>query len=74
AAPAFIVLSWGRNCTVVDATPCGTDPIEYVGLALLAGGAAMHGIGMPLYISGSSDVDRYRLGSPPPVPVATVRF
>ena len=74
AAPAFIVLAWGRACPAGVPSPCGTSPLEYIGLSLLAGGAAAHGIGMPLYISGSSDVDRYRIGSPPPVPVATMRF
>ncbi len=55
-------------------SPCGTSPLEYNGLSLLAGAAAAHGIGMPLYISGSCDVDRYRMGPPPATPVATVRF
>ena len=75
AAPAFIALSWGQDCTAGVGNPCGVSPLYYIGLSLLAGGAAAHGVGMPLYINGSSDIDRYRDGaSPPPTPVATVRF
>lgn len=74
AAPAFIVLSWGRACPAGVPSPCGTSPLYYIGLSLLGGGAAAHGIGMPLFISGSYDVDRARSVTPPPPPVATVRF
>jgi hypothetical protein len=74
ASPAFIVLSWGRACPDGFPTPCGTSPLYYIGLSLLAGGAAAHGVGMPLFISGSNDIDRYRSATPPPTPVATVRF
>lgn len=73
ASPAFIALSMGKACPAGVPSPCGTSPLFYIGLSLLAGGAAAHGIGMPLFISGSNDIDRYRSG-PPPAPVATVRF
>ena len=74
ASPAFIALSWGRACPDGVPTPCGTSPLYYIGLSLLAGGAAAHGVGMPLFISGSDDIDRWRSASPPPPPVAAVRF
>ena len=50
------------------------DSAANVGLSLLTDGAAMNEICMPPYIAGSNDIDRYRSGSPPPMPVATVRF
>ena len=73
ASGPFFALSMGYDCTATVPT-CGTNPLLYWGIAFLAGGAAAHGIGMPLSISGSSDVDRYRMGSPPATPLATVRF
>jgi hypothetical protein len=74
ASPPFILLALGRACPDGFPTPCPTSPLYYIGLSLLAGGAAAHGVAMPLFISGSNDIDRYRSGTPPPMPVATVRF
>lgn len=74
ASPPLILLPMGEACPAGVPAPCPISPLYYIGLALLAGGAAAHGVGMPLFISGSADIDRYRSGAPPPMPVATVRF
>jgi len=72
ASGPFLALATGYNCPRTTVPACGTNQLIYWGIAFLAGGAAAHGVAMPLYLSGSSDVDRDRSG--PTSPLAAVRF
>ena len=72
AAGPFIALAAGYNCPPTTVPSCGTNELLYWGLAFLGGGAIAHAVALPLYLSGTADVDRDR--GAPSAALATVRF
>ena len=76
AGGALIYLAQGDVCITSGPTPgnCPSNPYWAPGITLLVAGVLSHAIAMPLYISGSNDIDRSRSSPPPATPLATVRF
>jgi drug/metabolite transporter (DMT)-like permease len=72
APPLFLVGNVRDDCAALVGDYCGQSPLYYVGFGFAVGGAVMQAIGLPLYIAGTVDVDRWRDGKT--ASLATVRF
>jgi len=70
--PLIFVQNGGTDCTAVVGDYCGPGLPYYLGIGFVVGGAVMHAIGLPLYVAGTSDVDRWRDGKT--ASLAEVRF
>ncbi len=74
ASVPLIWIGQGHTCVASVPVSCPMDARVTAGISLLAIGVAAHGVAMPLYLAGSAEIDRWRNGPPPALPVATVRF
>jgi hypothetical protein len=72
APPLLLVGNAGYDCTALVGDYCGPTLPYYLGIGFAVGGAVMHAIGLPLFVSGTNDVNHWRDGKT--ASLAEVRF